>query len=42
VVTHDCAILVQFNRARERTGTRRWRKCTSRGNVTLLIVRVLF
>ena len=38
----DCAVLVQFDRARERTGTRWRRKCTSRGNVTLLIVRVLF
>jgi hypothetical protein len=42
VVTDDCAILVQFDRAGEWTGTRGRRKCASRGNVTLLMVRVLF
>jgi len=42
VVTHDCAVLVQLNGTRERARARWRRKCTSRGNVTLLIVRVLF
>ena len=41
-MTYDCAILIQFDRARERTGTRWQQKCTSRRNIPLLIIHVLF
>jgi hypothetical protein len=39
--TNERSVLVNLDRARERTGTGWWGMCATRGNVALLDVRVL-